>query len=278
MRARALAALALAAAALAATATPAGAHPLGNFSTNHLTVVRVGADRIDVRYVLDLAEIPTFRERDVPAAERLARLRARVLAGVDVTAGGRPVALRPRGPGRLGLRPGQAGLHTTRAELVLSGPATARGAVVVRDETYPGTVGWRAVVVRPGRGTAVRSDVPSADPTRGLRVYPSDVLNAPADRRVARLSVAAGHGTVAAPDGEAECPVATRARRPTACPAPSPTPPRGAACSSSCCWPPSAGARCTRSRPGTGRPWSPPTWSARAGRRATRWRWAGSSR
>jgi nickel/cobalt exporter len=202
VRRRAVAAFALVAAALALTAAPAAAHPLGNFSTNHLTVVRVGAERIDVRYILDLAEIPTFRERDIPAAERLARLRARVLGGVGVTVGGRPVALRVRGLGRLGLRPGQAGLHTTRAEVLLGARVAARGAVVVRDETYPGTVGWRAVVVRPGHGTAVRSDVPSADPTRGLRVYPSDVLKSPADRRVARLSVAAGHGTVAAPDGD----------------------------------------------------------------------------
>jgi nickel/cobalt exporter len=125
-----------------------------------------------------------------------------VLGGVGVTVGGRPVALRVRGLGRLGLRPGQAGLHTTRAEVLLGARVAARGAVVVRDETYPGTVGWRAVVVRPGHGTAVGSDVPSADPTRGLRVYPSDVLKSPADRRVARLSVAAGHGTVAAPDGD----------------------------------------------------------------------------
>ena len=54
------AAVALLALALAA---PAGAHPLGNFSVNHLTVVRVSSDRVDVRYVLDQAEIPTFRER-----------------------------------------------------------------------------------------------------------------------------------------------------------------------------------------------------------------------
>jgi ABC-type nickel/cobalt efflux system permease component RcnA len=203
MRRRVLAVVALVAASLAITAASVSAHPLGNFSTNHLTVVRVGADRIDVRYVLDLAEIPTFRERDVPAAERLARLRERVQSGVAVTAGGRPVALRLRGPGRLGLRPGQAGLRTTRAEVLLGARVAARGAVVVRDGTYPGTVGWRAVVVLPGRGTAVRADVPSADPTRGLRVYPSDVLKSPADRRVARLSVAPGHGTVAAPDGDA---------------------------------------------------------------------------
>ena len=43
----------------------ASAHPLGNFSVNHLARVSVSADRVDVRYILDEAEIPTFQQRDV---------------------------------------------------------------------------------------------------------------------------------------------------------------------------------------------------------------------
>jgi ABC-type nickel/cobalt efflux system permease component RcnA len=69
----------------------------------------------------------------------------------------------------------------------------------VRDDTYRDRVGWRAVVVRPGDGTAVRSNIPSADPTRGLRVYPTALLSTPAHRTVARLDVRAGDGTVTAP-------------------------------------------------------------------------------
>ena len=40
-----------------AFAPAAQAHPLGNFSVNHLTVVSVSSDRVDVRYVLDLSLI-----------------------------------------------------------------------------------------------------------------------------------------------------------------------------------------------------------------------------
>ena len=69
------------------------------------------------------------------------------------------------------------------------------------DGTFPGRVGWHAVVARPGHGTAVRSDVPSADPTDELRHYPQDALSSPADVRAAALAVAPGSGTVAAPDG-----------------------------------------------------------------------------
>jgi nickel/cobalt transporter (NicO) family protein len=177
----------------------AAAHPLGNFSVNHIDVVRVSSNRVDVRYVLDQAEIPTFRQRDLTPAQVLDRARAIVARGVTVSAGGRRVPLRPTPGGRISLPMGAGGLHTTRIELLLSARAALRGAVVVRDATFPGRVGWRAVIVRPGAGTAVRSSVPSADPTRGLRVYPKAVLSSPADRAVARLAVRAGSGTVIAP-------------------------------------------------------------------------------
>jgi len=197
------AALALAAAlaltAALALAAPAGAHPLGNFSINHLDVVRVGSDRVDVRYILDQAEIPTFQERGLAPSEVLARKRAVVARGVSLAVAGRAVPLALAPGGRISFPMGQGGLRTTRVELTLSARVRARGPVVVRDDTYRDRVGWRAVVVRPGAGTAVRSDLPSADPTHGLRVYPTALLATPAHRTVARLEVKAGDGTVTAP-------------------------------------------------------------------------------
>jgi nickel/cobalt exporter len=181
-----------------ALAAPAGAHPLGNFSINHVAEVSVSADRVDVRYLLDQAEIPTFQERGVARAERVRRKQAEVLRRLRVAADGRPLMLVPGAP-RLDLRPGAGGLKTTRFELTLT--AAARGArrVEVRDGTYPGRVGWRAIVARPGRGTAVRSSVPAADPTRGLTRYPADALSSPADIRTAGFEARPGEGTVSAP-------------------------------------------------------------------------------
>jgi nickel/cobalt exporter len=152
-----------------------------------------------VRYILDQAEIPTFQERGLEPAAVLARKRAVVARGVSLTVGGRAVPLTLAPGGRIGFPMGQGGLRTTRVELTLSARVGARGAVVVRDATYRDRVGWRAVVVRPGKGTAVRSDLPSADPTRGLRVYPTALLTTPAHRTVARLDVRPGDGTVTAP-------------------------------------------------------------------------------
>ena len=196
---RRLALLAALAASLALTAA-AEAHPLGNFSVNHQARVTISADRVDVTYLLDQAEIPTFQERGRPRAAVLARKQAEILRGLALTVDGRPVALRPAAPARIAFPAGQGGLATTRVELRLSGVARAAGRTVrLRDATFPGRVGWKAIVAVPGRGTAVRSSVPAEDPTARLTRYPQDLLRDPPDQREAAFTVRAGSGTVTAP-------------------------------------------------------------------------------
>jgi ABC-type nickel/cobalt efflux system permease component RcnA len=191
--------LALLAALVAALALPAaaGAHPLGNFSVNHQARVAVSEDRVDVTYILDQAEIPTFQERGQRGL--LARKRAEIVRGLALEVGGRPVPLRP-GAARIAFPRGQGGLPTTRVELALSAPADTVGrSVRLQDGTFAGRAGWRAIVAVPGRGTAVRSSVPSEDPTARLTRYPRDVLGDPPDQREAAFAVRAGGGTVTAP-------------------------------------------------------------------------------
>src|SRR5277367_5800521 len=49
---------------LAALTLPriAAAHPMGNFSVNHYSKITLLDDRVAIRYLIDLAEIPTFQE------------------------------------------------------------------------------------------------------------------------------------------------------------------------------------------------------------------------
>ena len=67
----------------------ASAHPLGNFSINHLDRLKVSAGRVDVTYILDQAEIPTFQERGLPPSVVLGRKRAEVARRLVLTVNGR---------------------------------------------------------------------------------------------------------------------------------------------------------------------------------------------
>jgi nickel/cobalt transporter (NicO) family protein len=183
-------------------AAPAHAHPLGNFSVNHLATVSISADRVEVRYVLDQAEIPTVQERGLGRAEVLRRKLEEVRRGLTLTVDGQGAALRAAGRPRLTFPDGAGGLATTRLELTLNAAVRSPRRVALHDDTFPGRVGWKAIVAAPGEGTAVRTATPSGDPTGGLRRYPQGLLQSPVDRRDASFSVAPGDGSLVAPGGE----------------------------------------------------------------------------
>jgi nickel/cobalt exporter len=187
-----------------AVVVPAGAsaHPLGNFSINHLARVQISSDRVEIGYILDQAEIPTFQERGLGRSVVLRRKVVEARRGLDLTIGGRPVPLRVVGTPTLSFPRGAGGLATTRVELSLEARARDARQAVLRDRTFPGRVGWKAIVAAPADGTAVRTAAPTGDPTGGLTSYPQGVLDDPADRREARFSVAPGTGTVVAPRTE----------------------------------------------------------------------------
>jgi len=165
--------------ALALPAADASAHPLGNFSVNHLTQIAVTSDSVQLRYILDIAEIPTFQARRQSRAQILRGAGDEVARRLVVTVDGRRVAVRGAGTALLSFPRGQGGLNTTRIELSLRAAATGVHVVHVRDGTYPDRLGYTALVARPGQGTAVRSTVSSEDPTRGLRTYPRSALQRP---------------------------------------------------------------------------------------------------
>jgi nickel/cobalt transporter (NicO) family protein len=177
----------------------ASAHPLGNFSINHLDQVKVSSGRVDVTYILDQAEIPTFQERGLPPSVVLARKKAEVERRLTLTVNGRRVPLSVGGPGQISFPPGQGGLKLTRVVLPLFARVSRARSVALHDGTFPGRIGWKAIVAQPGTGTDVRSSVPSGDPTHGLRTYPQDMLKSPLDQRNATLSVKPGDGSLTAP-------------------------------------------------------------------------------
>jgi nickel/cobalt transporter (NicO) family protein len=222
---RTLTAAALLLAALFAAVTlpdSASAHPLGNFTINHLSQVRISQGSVEVHYILDQAEIPTFQEIQrfdgdgdgaISGSERgplLQRKLAEIGPDLQLTVDGRDVALGAPRTATLSYPPGQGGLSLTRVEagFTASIPPGAHG-VQFHDDTYPDRVGWKAIEVVPGDGTDVRSSVSASDPTGGLRAYPVDLLQSPPDQREASFAVSEGSGRVSAPDAEDVGPVTT---------------------------------------------------------------------
>jgi nickel/cobalt transporter (NicO) family protein len=218
----AVAALAMAAAAAVLLPGAASAHPLGNFSSNHLSQVRISQGSVEVHYILDQAEIPTFQESQsfdrngdgaIAAPERgplLARKLAEIGPDLRLIVDGRVVPLGAPRQSSLAFPPGQGGLSLTRVEAsFVATVAPGAHRVELHDDTYSGRVGWKAIQVLPGKGTDVNSSVPASDPTGGLRAYPVDLLQSPPDQRDASFAVSPGSGRVSAPDGEDVGPVTT---------------------------------------------------------------------
>ena len=173
----------------------ASAHPLGNFTVNHYAGIEVAGDRVYVRYVLDLAEIPTFQSGDRVQAPRFPSELAHQL---DLRLGGERVVLRPLAH-HVSERPGAGGLPTLRFEAVYA--ASLRGsAFTFADRSFASRIGWREVTVRARDGARlVSSSVPAASRSDELRSYPRDLLRSPLDVRSARVHFVAGTASAAPP-------------------------------------------------------------------------------
>ncbi|MGZ3515799.1 MAG: nickel/cobalt transporter [Vulcanimicrobiaceae bacterium] len=163
---------------LVATLT-AAAHPLGNFTINHLARISASANAVDVRYILDIAEIPTFqimRERAngtwTPAVmQSWADDEVAVVQnGFHLSVDGAPVRLEIH-QARANLRPGAGGLPIIRWVAQFHAPFARGGAhrVDVSDEVYADRrIGWKDIVV----GT-------QSEPTDELQRYPSVLIGSP---------------------------------------------------------------------------------------------------
>jgi nickel/cobalt transporter (NicO) family protein len=154
------------AAALLAPAV-ASAHPLGNFTINRFSRVEVSGHQLYVRYVLDMAEIPTYQAGRI---DRRAYAR-RIARNAQLEVDGKPVKLVPLGTALAHPR-GAAGLHTTRLEVILAGPMLpGKASIAYRDNNYKDRIGWKEIVVGPT--THSISDE--------LRAYPKNMLQSPLD-------------------------------------------------------------------------------------------------
>ncbi|MBV9850958.1 MAG: sulfite exporter TauE/SafE family protein [Armatimonadetes bacterium] len=188
----------------------AQAHPMGNFSISHYARLQADGDTLYVRYILDLAEIPTVTEKEALDADHdgvisppekaayLAAQERQLRAGVTLTVNGRPVPLHLQ-DSDLRLSPGAGGLETMKIFLDWQAPLPpARAAPVVAwaDRNYPDRTGWKEIIAVGGAGDALQaSSAATEDRSQGLSVYPRDVI--PPQDTQARFTVVPGSLTAA---------------------------------------------------------------------------------
>lgn len=173
------------------TAVCVQAHPLGNFTINHYARIDSRVDRLLVKLVIDMAEIPAFQELSAMGLARgslpdeaqrrtyLAGMAERLSREMTLRLNQRPTALRLVSSS-LEFPEGQGGLRTLRAVFWWEGATATEGTTVeFSEESYPERAGWREIVVNGGKGTGLRSQSLS----RELTAYPENMLFSPLNER-----------------------------------------------------------------------------------------------
>ena len=181
------------------------AHPLGNFTINHYAGLEVSPQGIQVDYILDMAEIPTFLEissidtnqNDQPDEEELVGYSAyrceRILPDLAVGIDGRRLPLSLQAS-TINFPPGQAGLLTLRLNCTFTAKFTTINRpirVVFENHAYEDRIGWREIVVT-GAGVSLEGDFANTSISDRLVSYPQDLLSSPLDQREVSLVMGPG--------------------------------------------------------------------------------------
>ena len=178
------------------------AHPLGNFSVNRYAGLRLAADGVELRYIVDMAEIPTFQEiqetgivpePDHPSVGPWASRKAEALReGLTLEVNGHRLALEVASREVI-FPPGAGGLPTLkigiRYRVPLDGHLGSTAALYYRDANFPDRAGWKEIVAVAGADAAIiEASVPDRDRSNQLADYPTDLLASPPQDVEARLT------------------------------------------------------------------------------------------
>jgi len=193
---------------LLAGAVFAGAHPLGNFSINNFTRIEIEKNRIRLRCVLDMAEIPTYQESQKIDADKngalseaelnayLESLTPQYLANLKLAVDENPVRFetaaknisRPEGAGNL---------PTLRAEWTFTAESVSMEKDAVyrlrfENNNFKERAGWNEIVVNRLAGVNIFDSTAFGSAlTDELKTYPENMLSAPLAERAAEFSLTA---------------------------------------------------------------------------------------
>jgi nickel/cobalt transporter (NicO) family protein len=164
------------------------AHPMGNFSVSHYSRIEVGARGVAIRYVLDLAEIPTFQllqqwKLEASASreelDRQAQAQSREWSrGLKIEIGGHVVAPKVQRASAV-LDKGAGNMPVLRVTTDLHVDSVP-GSLNFEDTNFADRAGWKEIVIAASKDAAVDQSSPAgADRSQALTAYPQDPLAAP---------------------------------------------------------------------------------------------------
>ena len=167
------------------------AHPMGNFSVNHYSKIKAGENGIEILYLLDMAEIPTYQEirqfdmvpkDNHPSVSRyLERQEQFLKSGLSLQSDGRSIELDTVSR-QVTFSDGAGGLPTMKIGFVFRAKLEATGrehTLSYVDNNFPGRSGWKEILVVADGTSIVESSAPDSDRSRELTNYSSDTLNSP---------------------------------------------------------------------------------------------------
>jgi nickel/cobalt transporter (NicO) family protein len=169
------------------------AHPMGNFSVSHFTRFDVQKKSVNVTYILDLAEIPTYQlmrdwnldpsaDAKIPQQtlnEKATTQAASWIKQLDFSSG-TPTLQHTT----IKLSPGAGGMQVARVETQLR-LDNLQGKLNFEDRNYPDRAGWKEIVITSTDNTPIiQASHSGQDRSKALTEYPTDpTLTPPQDLR-----------------------------------------------------------------------------------------------
>lgn len=167
------------------------AHPMGNFSVNRYAKITVCQRSVELRYLIDMAEIPTFQEmrqfsfvaktEDPSTSAYLAREEPLLKEGLILQNDLQPVHLEMVSR-EVVFADGAGGLPTMKLIFVFRGALDVPAGIhqfSYRDNNFPGRAGWKEIVGGSDGPTILDSSAATSDRSGELSNYSSDPLNSP---------------------------------------------------------------------------------------------------
>ena len=170
------------------------AHPMGNFSISHYAGIRIESGELEILYLIDMAEIPTFQEMqqtgitarpDDPHLINYLSMKAREFgSGLKLSINGQMLRLRPVSQ-QVIFPPGAGNLPTMKFGFVYRAKIpehcmTESCQMDYQDVNLADRAGWKEITVSHSQEvTLTSSTVPDHDRSGQLSNYPTDLLNSP---------------------------------------------------------------------------------------------------